>query len=63
MIRWYDWAFAFVAADFLLASLLTALFGETFWHQLFGAMAFTVSIDLWNNVYCRVRYAMEKRNE
>ena len=60
MIRWYDWALAFLAADLLMMNLYIALFGPTLLTQVLGSLALYFVYDAWVNFYCKVRLEYEQ---
>ena len=61
MIRWYDYILAVIIANILIGNFLLAVEGHTFLHQLGGGVLLGLTLDFWNNVYCRVRYSIEKQ--
>jgi hypothetical protein len=63
VIRWYDWLFAILLGDLILANLTLALVGPEWWLQLVGSLGAALLYDLWINVYCRFRLKMEMKND
>ena len=54
VIRWYDWAVAFLAADFMFANISLAFIGPVWYIQLFGVCTAYFIYDLWID-YCNFR--------
>lgn len=58
MLRWYDWAVAFLAADFILANIIAALTESVWYIQLIGFVTAYFIYDLWI-AYCNFRKNQE----
>lgn len=60
MIRWWDYAVAFLYADFIVVCLFAG-FNATVWWQilLFGALAGYLWRS-WTDFYCRFRLHLEE---
>jgi|TARA_B110000971_G_C19920456_1_gene458924 hypothetical protein len=58
MIRWYDWALAFLAADFIIANISLALTAQIWYLNLIGGAAVYFLYDLWLD-YCKFRKIRE----
>jgi len=61
MIRWYDYALAIVAADFLLGNIVIAFNADVWWLNLLGGAAAYFIWDIWNNTYCEFRLRRESQ--
>jgi hypothetical protein len=60
VIRWYDWAFAFITADLMLAFVISSLTAENMlWNMLYGFCA-GLMYSIWSQDYCRFRLIQEK---
>jgi len=55
MIKWYDWAVAFLAADFFVANVVIAVSGPIWYIQMLGVVGAYFVLDLWTNSYCTFR--------
>lgn len=59
-VRWYDYAAALVAADFLMAGALHALTASAWYMSLIGSFAVLAVWDVWNG-YCHLRKNYESK--
>ena len=60
MIRWYDWAVAFIAADFFFSNAVLAVFAQVWYMNLLGAVGAYFVWDLWNDTYIPFRKRQEE---
>lgn len=58
MMRWYDWSFAIIAADFMLAGITMLLFAPNPLLQVVGAISVWTISEIWD-FYCRFRKKQE----
>ena len=62
MIRWYDWIFAFIAADLMLTTLLILLTSTNMFLTFFSALSVFFLFDVWDKYYCKFRVKLKDSN-
>ena len=59
MIRWYDYALAIVAADFMLSVMLWGFTATTWWEPMLYGLAAGMVYQAWKYDYCAFRVRQE----
>ena len=62
MIRWYDYAAASFAADFLWSNIKIVLFGSNWLSMLFGIVGAYSILYIWDNIYTPFRLRQENND-
>ncbi len=61
MIRWYDYVFAVLAADFMLSFLLAGFNATTWWEPILYGLLSGLMWQFWNVDYCAFRLKQEMK--
>ena len=59
MIRWYDYAIAVLAADFMSSVMLWGFAATTWWELMFYGLAAGMVYQAWKIDYCNFRKKQE----
>lgn len=59
MIRWYDYALAIVAADFMLSVMLWGFAATTWWEPMLYGLTAGMVYQIWTKDYCAFRLRQE----
>ena len=60
MIRWYDYAVALLAADFILGFVLWGFMATTWWEPMLAGLSAGLIWQVWKNDYCAFRLRQER---
>ena len=60
MIRWYDYALALLAADFMTGFLLKGFSSTVWWEPMLYGLLVGMIWDGWKTYYCNFRLRQER---
>jgi hypothetical protein len=59
MIRWYDYALAILAADFMVGLMLWGVNATTWWEPMVAGLLASMIWQAWSKDYCAFRLRQE----
>ena len=63
MIRWYDYALALLAADFMLGFALWGINAITWWEPMLAGLLAGMVCQGWSKDYCAFRLRQESKRK
>jgi hypothetical protein len=63
VIRWYDYALAVLAADFITGFFLTGINATTWWEPMLYGLAAGFVWQAWSKDYCAFRLRQESKRK